>query len=203
MQDDKTTFATNDVLTSSFVNAIPFGNLKKYAAQIYPVPITTWRYANGNSVDATGGTGNPKLVMGGWGSGTGILEGEDANGTTKTETVVFDFAIPPEYIDADTIKINVTCRYSDSGAGTLTTKTIDCEVYEIAEDGTASADLCTTTAQNVTTTMTQYEFDITTTNVASGDILRVFLRITLTESGGTGAQKAEFGGAAVELDIKL
>lgn len=197
-----TTFSARTVITAAFLNAIKRGNQEQIALQKYPVPITSMRYADGTTVNATGAAGNPKLVMGGWGSGAGILQGEDAHGTTKTETVVLDFPVPECYDDDNDIKITVTARVNDSDAGTMSTKTIDCECYKVAEAGTAGSDLCTTDAQNLTTSMAQYTFVITDAAVIRGDLLRVLLRTVITESGGTGAQKAEIGGATVTMDIR-
>jgi len=50
--------------------------------------------------------------------------------------------------------------------------------------------------------MAQYTFVLTDTDLVRGDKLMVFLRTVITESGGSGAQKAEIGGASVLADIK-
>lgn len=193
-----TTFITGDEITAEFLNAIERENLESESVDIV-IPITSWRYADGDSVNATGAAGDPKLDMGGYGSGTGILEGEDAHGTTKTETVCFDVQLPENYVDASAVTLKVNARYSDSDSGTLSVKTVDAEAYEIAGAGTAGSDICATAAQTIDTTMTEYSFTITPTNLVAGDLLRIFLRIVLTESGGSGAQKAEFGGAKLTL----
>jgi hypothetical protein len=197
-----TAFATGDPITAAFLNAIPRGNLLQEDLVIFPVPLLGWRYANGNTLDATGAAGNPKIIMGGWGSGTGILEGQDAHGTTKTETVQFAFALPSNYVAGSAIALHASGRFSDTGTGTLSVKTIDAEVYKIAQAGTAGSDICATAAQTITTTMADYTFTITPTGLVAGDVLRVLLRIVLTESGGTGAQKAEFGGSSLYLSVQ-
>ena len=199
---NSTAFTTRTAITAAFLNAIKRGNQEQVALQVYPMSICHLRYANGTVLDATGATGNPKLVMGGWGSGTGIIQGQDAHGTTKTETVVALFPLPECYDDGQDIKVTVTARVNDSGAGTMSVKTIDCECYKIAEAGTAGSDLCTTAAQNLTTIMAQYTFTITATSLVRGDLLRIFIRTVITESGGTGAQKAEIGGVSVQMDIR-
>jgi len=196
-----TVWANGDVLTAAFLNAIPRANLAEEGFN-YPVPLTQWRYANGNTLDATGAAGNPKIVMGGWGSGTGILQGEDAHGTTKTETVCFDFVLPPEYKAASDIYVYIAARVYDTGSGTMSTKTVDVEAYEIAGYGTAGSDLCTDGAAPLTTNMAWYFFTITPTNLVAGDQLRIFARITITESGGTGSQYAQFGGALFSLTVR-
>ncbi len=194
--------ATGDVLTVAEVDTQPRTNHLQEDAINFPIPISQWTWADGDKPNTTGAAGDPKLVMGGYGSGTGYFQGEDAHATTKTETLCLTFAVPECYVAAETITLSVTARYYDTATGTMSAKTIDCEVYEVAEAGTASADLCTTAAQTLTTSMAAYSFAITSAAVSPGDILRAFFRIVLTESGGTGAQKAEFGGATFKLDIK-
>lgn len=199
---NSTSFSARTVITAAFLNAIKRGNQEQIALQVYPVSICHLRYADGTVLNATGAAGNPKLVMGGWGSGTGVLLGEDAHGTTKTETVVLDFPVPECYDDGEDVKVTVTARVNDSGAGTMSVKTIDCECYKIAEAGTAGSDICATAAQNLTTIMAQYTFVITATGLVRGDLLRIFVRTVITESGGTGAQKAEIGGISIQADIR-
>ncbi|MDD5543889.1 MAG: hypothetical protein PHX83_12015 [Acidobacteriia bacterium] len=195
-------YGTGDVLPLAEVNSKPRANLKQEDAISYPVPITAWVYADGDVLNTTGAAGDPQIVMGGYGSGTGVLRGQDAHGTTKTETVCFAFRVPECYVAAETITLSVTARYSDTGTGTMSAKSIDCECYEIAEAGTAGSDICATAAQTLTTSMAAFSFTITASGVSPGDLLRFFVRTVLTESGGTGAQKAEIGGATVKLDIK-
>ncbi len=160
------------------------------------------RYADGDPVNATGAAGDPKFISGGWGNASGILQGEDAHGTTKTETVFADFAIPESYDDGEDIQIAVTARVNDSGAGTMSVKSIDVQAFKIAQAGSAGADICATDAQTITGNMVEYTFELTASGISRGDLLRIFFRIVITESGGTGAQKAEIGGADALLDIR-
>ena len=196
------TFVTGDVLTASFMNAMTRMNLAQEDLALEPIPIMGWRYASGNTVDATGAAGNPKIIPGGWGSGTLKLEGQDAHGATKTETVQFEVTLPDSYVAGETVTLSVSGRFSDTGTGTMSAKSIDVEAYEVAEAGTAGADICATAAQTLTTSMAAYAFTLTPTALIAGDKINIFARIVLTESGGTGAQKAEFGGATLKRDIK-
>lgn len=202
MSLNSTAFVAGDPIPASFMNALKRGNQEQIALQVLPVPLCSLRYADGSTVNPTGAAGKPKLVMGGWGSGAGILQGEDAHGTTKTETVCLEFAIPESFDDGQDVKLTITARVNDSGAGTMSVKTIDVEAYEVAEAGTAGPDLCATAAQDLTTSMAQYTFVVTATGLVRGDMLRILVRTVITESGGTGAQKAEIGGVSLLADIK-
>jgi len=196
-----TTFATGDTLPASFINASPRANLAQEDEVSFKIPLSCIRYANGTIPDATGAAGNPKIVMGGYGSGTGIFQGEDAQSAAKTETLCFDFAMPESYVAAETVKVSFSARYNDAGTNTVAQKSIDCEAYEIAEAGTAGSDICATAAQTLTGTIASYSFDITATGLTPGDLVRVFVR-TILEGNTGGALVAEVGGATIKADLK-
>jgi len=194
-------YVTGDVLPLSEVNSKPRTNILQEDAVHYLIPLFSVRYADGTIPDTTGAAGNPQLVMGGYGSGTGIFTGEDAQAAAKTETLCFDFAMPECYVAAETITAKLSCRYNDAGTNTMATKTVDCECYEIAEAGTASADICATAIQTIDGTMTSYSFTITPSAEVPGDLLRIFYQIII-EGDSNGVVKAEFGGFTMDLDIK-
>ena len=196
-----TTFATGDAIPVAWLNAVPRTNNQQENLKAYPVPLTSVRWADGTIPDTTGAAGNPALVMGGYGSGTGILLGEDAQAALKTETVYFDFSIPECYVASETAQVRSTARFNDAGTNSETTKTIDCEAYEVAEAGTAGSDICATAIQTLTAAMAAYTFTVTDAGLAPGDLLRVFFQAKL-EGDSNGALKVEFGGFTVLLDIK-
>ena len=194
-------YAQGDVLPIAEVNSKPRANFLQEDAVPYPIPLTAFRWADGTIPDTTGAAGNPQIVMGGYGSGTGIFIGEDSQAAAKTETLFFDFAIPECYVAAQTVAVTVTARYADAGSNTMATKTIDCEAYKVAEAGTAGSDICATAIQTLTGAMAQYTFVITAATLSPGDMLRVFIQI-ITEGNNDDVVKAELGGASVQLDIK-
>ena len=196
------TYVTGNVLPEAELNSKPRANLALESAVIYPAPLLWWTWADGSKPDTTGATGNPKIIMGGYSSGTGIFQGQDAHGTTKTETLALAFPLPECYVAAGNVTLTATARYNDSAAGTITVKTLAAKVYKVSEDGTAGADINSTAPQTLTGTMAQYSFTITPATLSPGNLLRIYLQIVLTVTGGTGAQKAEFGGASLKLDIK-
>jgi len=194
-------YVTGDALPLSEVNSKPRANLAQEDAVVYPIPLTAFRWADGTVPNTTGAAGNPQIVMGGYGSGTGIFRGEDAQEAEKTETVFFDFPIPECYVAAQTVTASVSCRYADAGSNTMSSKTVDCECYKIAEAGTAGSDLCATAIQTITGSMASYSFDVTATGLSAGNLLRMFFRVVVQGNSG-GVVKAEIGGATIALDIK-
>ncbi|MCE5280083.1 MAG: hypothetical protein ABFD92_09185 [Planctomycetaceae bacterium] len=154
---------------------------------------------DGTVMDATGGAGLFKRVLGGWGSGTFVLQGEDAQGNTKTDTLAAVVQLPASYIaDAD-VKINVRAKYA--GAGTAgASKTIDAEVYELSVDGAVGADLCATAAITLTGSFADCTFTITDAGLVAGDRLMVLIRTVLQETGGASALAAQIGSIALQYD---
>ena len=194
-------YVTGDVLSPEVANAWPRSKMEQENTVRYSIPLTAFRWADGSIPNTTGAAGKPKVVMGGYGSGTGIFQGEDAQSSAKTETLAFDFAIPECYVAGQTVQVSVTARYNDAGSNTVAQKSLDCEGYEVTEAGTAGSDLCATAAQTLTGSMAAYTFAITADNLSAGDLIRVFLR-TVLQGDGSGVLKMELGGASVKLDIK-
>lgn len=196
-----TTFATGDALPASFLNAIPRANLAQESAVEYSIPLTSVRWEDGTIPDTTGAAGNPALVMGGYGSGTGIFQGEDAQAALKTERLAFDFSIPECYVSAGAFVVTVGARFYDAGTNTEATKQIDLEAYRIASYGTAGSDINSTAAQTLTASMAEYSFTITAATLTPGDLVRVFIETQL-QGDSNGALKAEVGGMIVKIEVK-
>lgn len=195
------TFAQGNVLPVATANAWPRANMVQEDAIPYLIPLTALRWADGLIPDTTGAAGKPKLVMGGYGSGTGIFQGEDAQAATKTETLYFDYTLKECYVAGQTVTVSFSARFNDAGTNTESPKTIDCEAYEVAEAGTAGSDICATAIQTLTASMASYAFTITPTGLAAGDLLRIFVQTALA-GNSNGVLKMELGGATVKLDIK-
>lgn len=158
------------------------------------------RNADGTVLDATGAAGNFKLVAGGWGSGTLLAQGENANGNTKTDTLLFEAVLPPEYVaDAD-VKIVVHAQHDDSSGGTVGTQTIDVEAYKLDDEGAVGADLCATAAGTLANAFADHEFTITDTGLAAGDRLCVLVRTVLQETAGGGNLYAQIGSIELQCD---
>ena len=193
-----TVWANGDVLTAAFLNAIPRANLEEDTVN-YPIPLLQWRYAGRASLGSLPGAAETSWS---WADGDLLASfSEDAPQRDRTGPC-FDFVLPPEYKAASDIYVYIAARVYDTGSGIMSTKTIDVEAYEISGYGTAGADLCTDAAVPITTNMAWYFFTITPTNLVAGDQLRIFARITITESGGTGSQYAQFGGAKIPLTVR-
>jgi hypothetical protein len=159
------------------------------------------RNADGTVLDATGASTKFKIVVGGYGSGTLKLQGRNANGGTVTDTLAFEFAFPPQYDDDDDVRVVCHMKVDDS-AGTVGTKTLDCQVYELGDAGTVGSDLCSTTILTTTNSFADYTFIVTDSGLVFGDRIIVFLRTVVQETASGGNIFAQIGNIEMHIDIK-
>jgi len=161
----------------------------------HQVPLTLCRDTSGNVLDSTGGAGLFAIAL-----GAGIqLDGEDAQSNTKTDILTAELMIPWEYIASETVKVNVRARYA--GAGTIGTKTLDLECYEIDEDGAEGADICATGIQALTSSLADYEFTITDAGLAPGDKIKLKVTAVVQETGGADPLNAEITKLSFNCDV--
>lgn len=182
------TLNQGDPIPVSMLNAWPRENEEEETLVESQIPLSSCRYSDGDPVNATGAAGDPKIVSGGYGSGTLTINGADACGNTKTETLLFEWTAPESYMDGGDIKVVLFAYCAVTGAATISVKTIDVEAYRDAE-GVLSADLCATTIQTLgasSSTGNEFTFTITGTSMAKGNVLRVFVQTVITETGGGG-----------------
>ena len=104
---------------------IPRSKLAQDVYATYRRPLSLCRQADGTAMPATAAGGSFGIDSGGWGSGTLLLKGEEANSNQKTDTLLLEFCLPPEYVAGAAVKVDLTARYNTAGSPTLTTKTID------------------------------------------------------------------------------
>ena len=170
----------------------------------YRIPLMTCRNGNGTVLDATGGAGLFKITAGGTGSGTLVLTGEDATNGTKTDILMFEFAVPPEYVASETIECDVEVKVDESGAGVAGTETLQIECFELAAAGTVGSDLASDGAQDLTAAGDGFQTvtsTITDAGIAAGDKLIFIVTLIVTETNGT-AVHGEIGDINVQMDIK-
>lgn len=181
--------------------AVTRADLIEEALVRYQQPLMACRNADGTVMDATGGAGLFAITPGGWGTGTLILAGEDAQNNTKTDTLMFEAVLPAEYVAGGDLKLNVNAQY-DVSAGTTITATVDVQVYKLGDDGTVGSDLCATAAIALTTSFGDKAFTITATGLVAGDRLMALVQTAVTEAGNTGTATAQIGSIELQADIQ-
>ncbi len=181
--------------------AIARSKLAQEAYATYLQGLCLCRQADGTPLPATAAGGSFGIDSGGWGTGTLKLKAEEANSNQKTDTLLVEFCLPPEYVDGAAVKLALSAKYNTAGSPTLTTKTIDVECYEGSGLGGVGADICATAAITLTDSWATCEFTITPTALVAGDMLQVLIQTDLVETGGVAAW-AEIGKIRVACNIK-
>lgn len=110
------------------------------------------------------------------------LVGNAVSGTTKTDYAQIDFVLPAWYVPGAAISVRVRAKWSTTLL-TVSSK-VDVEV-KVAADGSLGSDICTTAAQQVTTSFADYEFVVTPTNRVAGETLTVRVGLLGDDTGGT------------------
>ncbi len=152
------------------------------AAGIYPIRLDQLLNAD-DGLELDGAAGNFEISVGGFGSGTRTILGNAASGAVITDTLMYEFRIPPNYVEADTIQIIVKAEET-VGAATAAT-TLSSEVYEDDEDGTVTAVGSSWDATDIPDSATTFTNTLTATNLDAGDLLRVLIRIVTDDTAGT------------------
>jgi len=150
---------------------------------VHTIPLTdlrTWD-AMGALLPTTAGTDDLALIVGTPGTDAPTVQGADAGGTTATNKAGFVLVLPPNYRDGETITLQTI-------AGVLavadTSATIDCNAYPDDEDGTVSADICSTAAQSInSTTLAAKSFTLTPTGLVPGGTIHVVITTAVTDAG--------------------
>lgn len=112
-----------------------------------------------------------------------VLNGEAAQGNTKTDTVAWEIVLPSTYVAGQNLTITVNAAYS--GSGTAGTKTVAAHAYLTANDGTQGSDLVTTSATTISATKTAYAFTVPAAGLAAGARLVITIVGVMQETGGS------------------
>ena len=121
------------------------------------------------------------LVSGTHGSASPVLRGSDVGATTATEKARVLFQLPQEYVAGQSVTVRLHAEMevvADSAA------TADIECYESDDEAGIGSDLCTTAAQNInSSTYADYDFTITASTLAAGDVLDIEITTVATDAG--------------------
>ena len=184
-------------VTGAITGVIARSTLTQEDAAVYPIPLHSLR----NSAGAALGTaddedsGNHYLAIA---SDIWSLYGNSPNSDAQTDASHFQFALPPEYVDGETITVRISALYTADGDS----KTLDLEAYQVSPTtGAVGADICATTIKTLTGTAVNYDFTITPTGVAAGDLLNFKIQTIFEDTDGADGE-AKINYIAVLLDIQ-
>ena len=169
--------------------------------QEYPIPWTAFRVwdAVGTLLPTTAGTDDLALIPGTWATNSPAIKTSDASGASIAQFAWFSFALPPEYVTGQ--RVYIRCR-AKVAANVNVAQTIDVVAYESDNETLISADLVSTAAQTLTTSYANYDFVLTPTSLAPGDVLVCRLHVAMNDTGATNASIGTVGKVSFLCDIK-
>jgi hypothetical protein len=182
-------------------SAISRASITQEDAESYPVPLSEMRVHDAPSTVLPAAAANDDLgcIAGTYGTTNQMLQTVDFGETTTTAYARFQFALPPEYQDGETVTLV-------ANAGMITaiaddSCTLDVEAVRIAAP---SVDICATAAQSINSlTAADKSFTLTPTSCVAGDLLDI--RLTVTGTDASTSATAVIGAVkevSLALDIK-
>jgi len=169
---------------------------------VYNVPLTNmrvWDAMHTKAVATTGANDDLAFVAGTFGTSNNTLStGDLKNAGATSRKVGFQFAVPIEYVAAQTITLRVNALTATTVASV--SSTVDCEVTNYDD---ATADICATALQSINAVVAaNKDFTITATDVTPGDLLDVVLTLAVNDSGTGTAVNPTINSVQMLLDIK-
>jgi hypothetical protein len=188
---------------ASLVGSVARSQFTQDDAEVYTIPLTSLRVHDAMITNLPGTAANDDmaLITGTPGTDAPTLQGVDFGGTTTDEKAAFEFTLPPEYVDGETVTVEVT-------AGMVTavsdgTATVDVECWKATGAGAVGSDLCATAAQSINSlTHAAKSFTITPTGLVAGDRLIVRVAFAGSDTGNLAVMIPEITKIALLLDIK-
>jgi hypothetical protein len=128
-----------------------------------------------------------------------LVKSTDGAQTTIAQKAMFEVQLPENYEDTETVSIAITCKMETASDGT---DTIDVECFSCDNDGTQSADLCATAAQDIGTSYATKTFSITATSLAAGDVLRGVITVDITDVATLSGVIADISRVELKCDTR-
>ncbi len=148
--------------------AIPFETLAKWDDFAAKLP-------------GTAATDDLAIVEGTLATDAPQVEGIDAGGTTELGFMRFMFPVPPEYVDGETLNVQIRALMKVVSDGTAT---VDVQAYR---QDAKTVDICSTAATSINSaTAADKVFVLTPTNIVSGDLIDIRVALAVTDAGDAG-----------------
>lgn len=167
------------------------------------VPLTSLRVHDNFTalLPQTAATDDLAIIETTFGTDAVTVQGVDFGGTSTTAYARFQFGLPDGYVSAGDVKVRIHAAMLTTVSDT--SATIDVECYANDDAGGIGSDLCATAAQSINSlTSASYDFTITSTNLAVGDVLDIRITFAGTDSGNAGVMIPEISKVAMLLDKK-
>ena len=154
---------------------------------IFPIPVHACRvWDSWQQLPAAAANDDMGCIAGTWGTDVPHLESSDSGETSVTQYWGFEFTLPDNYDEAQSITVRIPAKMK---VVSDTTATLDVECYLSDSNALKSgSDLITTAAQSIKfATWDDYDYAVTSTSRAPGD--KLFLRcvVAIVDSGTAAA----------------
>lgn len=192
-----TTIGAGTVDNAMLSGSITRANLIQEDSKEYGIPLHSLRAADGNvlGISDTEDSGDHYLTFS---SNTWTLYGNSPNSDTQTDVSIFQFQLPPEYVDGEAIGVEIAAQYTADGD----TKTLDLEAYKVDKtNGSVGSDLCQTAAQTLTANDDTYNFSVLSAGIVAGDLFNFKVTTVFQDSDGT-VGEAQITSIQVKLSIR-
>lgn len=160
-----------------------------------------WRQTNYAALpaSATAGTLYPNSA----GTGRLRLDTENANNNAKTGTVRARIVLPQNYEDGTDITLQV--RASTNGSAVGVSAVVDASVYRSNDQDGVGSDLVSTAAQTLTNDGSNQEasFTVGGGTLNAGDVLDVYLTVTVDDTGGSANVPMSVTGVWLETSTRM
>lgn len=171
------------------------------------VPLTSLRVHDNFTalLPQTAATDDLAIIETTFGTDAVTVQGLDFGGMTGggsyTAYARFQYGLPDGYVSAGDIKVRIHAAMLTSVADTSCTVDIQC--YANDDAGGIGSDLCATAAQSINSlTSASYDFVITSSSRAVGDVLDIRITIAGDDSANAAVMIPEISKVAMLLDKK-
>ena len=174
------------------------------SAARYQIPWTAWRVWDALQTNLPGTSANDDLglIGGTFGTNTPSIQTSDlkaAGATTRYARAQIE--LPPEYDDNATVTLRAHAGLKTTVADT--SATIDFQLYEGNLEAGLGSDLIATSATTINSlTLADKDFVVTSTSLASGDVLDIRMVVAVNDGATGTAVIAVVGNVELLLDIR-
>lgn len=162
--------------SSSLFPSLARANLTQDDLKPYPVKVmdlAVWDAPSTRAVLATGANDDLAVVYGTFLTAAPTVETGDVKAAESARKVGFQFAVPPEYVDGQTLTLRI-----NAGAKTTVADVALTLDAQVSRQAAPTVDICATAAQSINSLVAaNKDFVLTPTDVVAGDLLDVVLTI--------------------------
>ena len=170
----------NMISSNSHIRAgagITRAKMAQVAAAVFPIPLASMRIWNSwQPLPAAATADDLGAIAGTWATDVPHVESSDSGQTSTTQYMGFEFTLPDDYDEAETLTLRIPAKMRVVADGSAT---VDVEAY--LSDGNAAVsggDLIATAATTINSAdWANKDFTITATSRAPGD--RIFFRVAV------------------------